>query len=70
MLAFALPDPDPKAPATPSDVALVAAGTHRGAQPERVVVKKLVLTGYPVKVHKKRAVVRYMFYNPDDIRWF
>ena len=22
------------------------------------------------RVHKTRAVVRYMFYNPDDIRWF
>lgn len=70
VLAFALPGEDPKAPITPPGITLVAAGSHRGAQPERVVVKKLVLTGYPVKVHKKRAVVRYMFYNPDDVRWF
>lgn len=27
-------------------------------------------TGYPVRVHKTRAVVRLMFFNPDDVRWF
>lgn len=26
--------------------------------------------GYPVRVHKTRAVVRLMFFNPDDVRWF
>lgn len=28
------------------------------------------LAGYPVRVHKTRAVVRLMFFNPDDVRWF
>lgn len=27
-------------------------------------------TGFPVRVHKKRATVRYMFHHPDDVRWF
>eukprot|EP00798_Chlamydomonas_sp_ICE-L_P012458 gene12456-15663_t len=26
--------------------------------------------GYPVRVNKKRATVRFMFHHPDDIRWF
>lgn len=26
--------------------------------------------GYPVRVHKRRCTVRFMFHNPDDIRWF
>jgi hypothetical protein len=26
--------------------------------------------GYPVRVHKRRATVKYMFHNPDDVRWF
>uniref|UniRef100_A0A7S3QW21 Bms1-type G domain-containing protein n=1 Tax=Dunaliella tertiolecta TaxID=3047 RepID=A0A7S3QW21_DUNTE len=49
---------------------LVAAGAVRSCDPERIVLKKVVLTGYPVRVHKKRATVRFMFHDPDDIRWF
>ncbi|KAF5835587.1 DUF663-domain-containing protein [Dunaliella salina] len=49
---------------------LVAAGAVRSCDPERIVLKKIVLTGYPVRVHKKRATVRFMFHDPDDIRWF
>jgi len=49
---------------------LAATGSLRGANPDRVVLKKIVLTGFPVRVHKKRATVRFMFHNPDDVRWF
>ena len=45
-------------------------GTLRSCDPDRVVLKKIVLSGYPVKVHKKKAVVRWMFHNPEDVRWF
>ena len=34
------------------------------------MLKKVVLSGYPVKVQKKKAVVRWMFHSPEDIRWF
>lgn len=30
----------------------------------------MVLSGWPLKVHKKKAVVRWMFHNPEDVRWF
>ena len=49
---------------------LAAAGGVRGADPDRVVLKKVVLSGYPVKVHKRKAVVRWMFHDPADVRWF
>lgn len=49
---------------------LAATGSLRSCDPDRVVIKKIILSGYPVRVHKKRAVVRYMFHNPDDVRWF
>ena len=49
---------------------LAAAGALKSCNPDRVVLKRIVLSGYPVKVTKKKAVVRWMFHNPDDVRWF
>jgi len=49
---------------------LVASGTLTCADPARLLIKRVVLTGYPVSVHKRSAIVRYMFFHPDDIRWF
>ena len=37
---------------------------------KKVILKKIVLTGYPVKIKKKKAIVRYMFFNPNDINYF
>lgn len=49
---------------------LVAIGSMLGANADRIVVKRILLTGYPVKVRKRMAVVKYMFYNPEDVKWF
>jgi pre-rRNA-processing protein TSR1 len=48
----------------------VALGSVLSADADRIVVKRIVLTGFPVRVHKRTATVKYMFYNPDDVRWF
>lgn len=49
---------------------LIAVGSMIGADADRIVVKRIVLTGYPVRVHKRHATVKYMFYNPEDVKWF
>jgi pre-rRNA-processing protein TSR1 len=49
---------------------IVAMGSVLSADADRLVLKRIVLTGYPVKVHKRHAVVKYMFYNPADVQWF
>lgn len=49
---------------------LAASGSLRSCDPDRIMLKKIVLSGFPVKVHKTKAVVRFMFHNPEDIRWF
>mmetsp|Transcript_10551 Transcript_10551/g.23365 ORF Transcript_10551/g.23365 Transcript_10551/m.23365 type:complete len:985 (-) Transcript_10551:25-2979(-) len=49
---------------------LVASGTMMNADADRIVVKRVILTGYPVRVHKRHATVKYMFYNPEDVKWF
>lgn len=49
---------------------LVAHGSVLGADADRIVLKRIVLTGYPTRVHKRHATVKYMFYNPEDVKWF
>ena len=49
---------------------LVAVGSVLGADADRIVIKRAILTGYPVRVHKRNATVKYMFYNPEDVKWF
>eukprot|EP01101_Sappina_pedata_P007728 TRINITY_DN4140_c0_g1_i1.p1 TRINITY_DN4140_c0_g1~~TRINITY_DN4140_c0_g1_i1.p1 ORF type:complete len:825 (+),score=477.89 TRINITY_DN4140_c0_g1_i1:86-2560(+) len=49
---------------------LAAKGAVLGVDPDRIVLKKIILTGHPFKIHKRSSVIRDMFYFPDDIRWF
>jgi pre-rRNA-processing protein TSR1 len=49
---------------------LVAKGTVVEENANRVILKKIILTGYPLKITKKKAVVRYMFFNPEDVNYF
>ena len=52
------------------DYRLVATGTVYKCDPDRVVVKKIMLSGHPYKINKKSVVARYMFFNREDIMWF
>jgi len=49
---------------------LVACGKLSSVDANRLLIKRIVLTGYPMRVHKRKAIVRYMFWRPEDIRWF
>jgi len=49
---------------------LVASGSITGVDPKQLLIKRVVLTGYPFRTHKSKGVVRFMFFNPADIRWF
>ncbi|CUM67457.1 uncharacterized protein PRCAT00005153001 [Priceomyces carsonii] len=49
---------------------LVGRGTFLDCDHKRVLAERVVLTGHPVKIHKKLVTVRYMFFNAEDINWF
>ncbi|KAL4579054.1 hypothetical protein LXL04_015189 [Taraxacum kok-saghyz] len=49
---------------------LAAVGSLKCIDPDKIILKKIILTGYPQRVSKKKAAVRYMFHNPEDVKWF
>ncbi|XP_071697374.1 uncharacterized protein [Rutidosis leptorrhynchoides] len=49
---------------------LAAVGSLNSINPDKIILKRIILTGYPQRVSKSKAAVRYMFHNPEDVRWF
>jgi len=49
---------------------LLASGSLAGVDTDRIVLKKVLLTGIPVRVRKRSAVIKHLFHTPEDVRWF
>lgn len=46
----------------------VASGNVLDINPDRIIIKRIILTGHPFKVKKRLAVVRNMFSNKGMIK--
>ncbi|KAG1459953.1 hypothetical protein G6F46_006023 [Rhizopus delemar] len=54
----------------PNEPILVSTGTFMNIDVKRIIAKRIILSGHPYKIHKRSAVVRFMFFNVEDIYWF
>ncbi|RLV92346.1 Ribosome biogenesis protein TSR1 [Spathaspora sp. JA1] len=54
----------------PNNIEFVGQGTFLNCDHTRIIAQRAVLTGHPVKIHKRVVTVRYMFFNSEDINYF
>jgi len=62
--------PSPILLVNPENGGLVGSGSLLSVDPDRIILKKIILTGNVLKSPKNKAIVRDMFFSPDDVRWF
>ncbi|KAJ9465846.1 Pre-rRNA-processing protein TSR1-like protein [Diplonema papillatum] len=53
-----------------ADMPFVSFGSAELPNPDLLLLKKIVLTGHVYKTHKRQSIVRFMFHNEDDVKWF
>ncbi|KAH7116836.1 hypothetical protein B0J11DRAFT_102196 [Dendryphion nanum] len=53
-----------------SNLQLIATGTSLPPSTNRVIAKRVILTGHPLKINKRVVTVRYMFFSDQDVKWF
>ncbi|KAL1850697.1 ribosome biogenesis protein tsr1 [Diaporthe australafricana] len=49
---------------------LIGTGTAISPSTNRVIAKRVILTGHPYHIHKRIVTIRYMFFNREDVEWF
>lgn len=49
---------------------LIASGSVLDSNPNRLIIKRIKLSGHPYKIYSKTAVIRFMFFNSEDVLYF
>lgn len=49
---------------------IVAFGKFIGTDPDRLLIKRIYLTGYPTRITKRKCVVTRMFWNAEDVNHY
>lgn len=68
LLLFQVPSLEEQAEGNP--LRLACFGGALPPNPDTLLLKRTVLTGRVAVIHKKQIVVKYMFFNDEDIKWF
>lgn len=55
---------------TEAGLRCVASGSLLTVTPDRMVIKRIRLSGHPYKINKRTVVIRFMFFNAEDVHWF
>ncbi|KAM7358218.1 tsr1 ribosome assembly factor [Cochliomyia hominivorax] len=53
-----------------STLTMVARGCLLSCNPDRIILKRVVLSGHPMRINRKSATIRYMFFNKEDVEYF
>lgn len=68
LLLFQVPSLEEQTEGNP--LRLACFGGALPPNPDTLLLKRSVLTGRVAVIHKKQIIVKYMFFNDEDIRWF
>ncbi|KAL0227522.1 hypothetical protein RCL1_003666 [Eukaryota sp. TZLM3-RCL] len=49
---------------------MIGHGGIWSCNPDTIILQKVIIAGYPMKIHKSVATIRYMFFNRDDINFY
>ncbi len=48
----------------------IMVGEVHKMDPLHIILERIILTGYPHKINRRRSTIRYMFFNPKDVKYF
>ncbi|KAG5510910.1 hypothetical protein JKF63_06411 [Porcisia hertigi] len=68
LLLFQVPSLEEQSEGNPLRLACFGGGLP--PNPDTLLLKRTVLSGRVAVIHKKQIVVKYMFFNDEDVKWF